>query len=290
MKRALVIGLGLGAAALGAAADERRQALEQRVRLAERLIADSATAQRIAASGDIQAVAQFDEGRLHLARAQDALRDGDLDTAQRAVDEALRQVGRARRMVPDAGARQATARLKLDQGLQQMERLVEAWRVRAVDDHQAMPAVIDATGRIGHARALEQAGRIAEAQEALAAAEGLVLAGMARHFAARELNYTVRAASPEEAFQLEFARCQALAGLVPLALAELKPRGESLALVQRYAETSRQLSQQAQLLNQRGDTGGAQSLLRSAVGYVERALAAAGLVMPGSDSTAGRMP
>jgi hypothetical protein len=276
--------------ALAAAADERRQAVEQRLRLAERLIADSATAQRIATSGDTQAVAQFDEGRLHLARAQDALRDGDLEAAQRAVDDALRQVGRARRMVPDPGARQAAAKQRFDQSLHQLDRLVEAWRLRSVAEGATPPLLIDAIGRVDQARALGQQGRLADAQQALSAAEAVVLAGMTQHFASREIDYTVRASNPVELFDIEMARCQALAELVPLAIAELKPRGDPLAQVERHAETARQLRQQAQLVQREGDTAGALSLLRSATGFVERALGAAGVTTPTSHAQTGKLP
>ena len=98
-----------------AATDAERSAVEQRIRLTHKLIADSATAQRITASGHVQANAHFDEGRLHQSHAEDLLRQGDVDGARKAVDEALRHVSMARRLVPDAPSRQAQARQRYEQ-------------------------------------------------------------------------------------------------------------------------------------------------------------------------------
>jgi hypothetical protein len=107
----LLVAAGALWLATGAQADEAaRQQLEQRIRLTSALLADSPTAQRITTSGHAAAVTHLDEGRVHHAVAQDRLRQGDLDGARRAVDEALHHVTMARRLVPDQAGRQAVAR------------------------------------------------------------------------------------------------------------------------------------------------------------------------------------
>ena len=117
--------------AQAAPGDEARATLEQRIALTARLLSDSPTAQRIVASGHAQAAAHLDEGRLHHALSEDALRRGDLAGARKAADEALRHVAMARRLVPDTPARNAQARQRAEQMQSTLDRLVESWRQRA---------------------------------------------------------------------------------------------------------------------------------------------------------------
>jgi hypothetical protein len=287
MKRAAAAGvlgaslaLALVAAPGAARADDSRAQVEQRVRLAARLINDLPTAQRIAGSGHAQAQSHFDEGRLHQALAEDALQHGDLGAARRAVDEALRHVGLARRLVPDAPARQAAARQRAEQMLANLERLTEGWPGRHDRDGVMDGDLYAALGLMATARYFTEAGRFDEAVFTLGTAERHVLAGMRHALQAREINYTQRASTPEQELQLELQRHQGLAELVPLAVNELKPRAEATALIERYGESSRTLRAQAQQLAQAGDVAGALVHVRNAILFVQRALQAAGLSMP----------
>jgi hypothetical protein len=279
MKRAAALGV-LCLCSAAVAADDARVQVEQRIRLSAGLIADSPTAQRIAASGHVQALAHLEESRVHQALAEEALKGGDLVAARREVDHALRHVGQARRLVPDAAARLAAERQRHPALLAHVERLIEAWRARAVADRAEAPGLVDALGRVQAARSLGEQGRFDEANAGLLAAERLVLGGLAPLLNAREIDYTARAATPGEAVQLELARHQSLADLVPLALRELQPRADALALVERYGDTSRTLRAQAQQKLAEGDTTLALEHIRNALLYLQRAFNAAGLAMP----------
>lgn len=279
--------LRAGAAALallagGASAhDETRAQLEQRIRLTAALLGDSPSAQRIVGSGNAQAVAHLDDGRVHHALSEDALARGDLATARKAADEALRHLAMARRMVPDAPARAAAARARQAQMQANLERLLESWRQRLppaeADDGDRLAAL----GLMDTARYLAGAGRHEEAVHVLAAAESHVLAGMNRLLAgARELDYTQRAGTPAEEFQLELQRHQSLSDLVPLALSELRPRPDAVALIGRYGEASRSLREQALQRQQAGDWVQALTDLRNASMFLQRALGAAGVALP----------
>lgn len=257
-----------------------RSQLEQRLRLTAQLLSDSPAAQRIAGSGNEQAQGHLDEGRVHHALAQDLLARGDLSGARRAVDDALRHLGQARRLVPDAPARQAAARQRHEQLLAHLDRLVEAWRSRAgpgdLDDGDMFMAL----SLIDTARNFGSQGRHEEGRFTLELAERHVLMGMNRLLSARTLDYTARAATPAEEFEQELQRHGALADLVPLAVDELRPRAEALSLIERYTESSRTLRQQAVLRFQAGDAPQALSHIRTAQGFVQRALSAAGLAVP----------
>jgi hypothetical protein len=275
---ALLLGAVPGHAADDTAA---RAQVEQKIRLVSTLISDSPAAQRIGSSGSPQAVGHLDEGRLHHARAVDLLARGDLAGARGAADEALKHLGVARRMVPDASARQAAARQRHEQLMGSVERLIDAWRVRAgaqaPDDGNDLTSAI---GLVGVARQQAQEGRYEDANQALMQAERHVLSGMNRTLHAATLDYTQRSASPAEEFQHELARHRDFAELLPLAVRDLKPRPDALALIERYGETSGSLQAQALQRFQAGDTTQALNHIRSATQYLQRALLAAGVVSP----------
>lgn len=272
---------GLALAVAGAqAADDVRAQVEHRVKLTARLLADAPTAQRIAASGNAAAMGHLDEGRLHQAQAEDALRRGDLDAARKAVDQALHNVALARRLAPDAPARQAAAKARYEQLLAALERLVDTWRARSVAIGAGDAALLDAISRVGGARALGQQGRYEDANRELAELERVVLDGMSRLLGSREIDYTARAATPAEEFQIELARYQGLADLIPIALRELGPTPAAVSLVDRYRESGNELRAQAMLAFHSGDVNGAIEGLRRALQFAQRALAAAGVATP----------
>lgn len=273
------VGVGLALSLGPVAADEVRAQVEQRIRLAAQLFADTPTAQRITGSGNTQAIGHLDEGRLHHTLAEEALRRGDLATARREIDDALRHVGAARRLVPDNTARQAAARQRYERLTATLERLVDTWRAHAGSDVQDGDLVA-ALGLMGGARYLSEAGRHLEAVQTLETAERHVLSGMNRALQQREIDYTQRASTPAQEFQLELQRHQGMAELLPVAVAELKPRADAVELIERYAESSRALRAQAQQQFQAGDVAGALAQVRSAMLYLQRALQAAGLTMP----------
>lgn len=279
---AVLAALVLPVAPLLAADDDAaaRTALQQRLRLSAQLMADGGTVQRIVASGDARALAHLDEGKVHLALAQDLLAKGDLAGARRAADDALRHLGQARRLVPDAPARQAAARSRYEQLLASLERLVDSWRQRN-GPSDAEDGDIDAAGGLMHtARMFGREQRYEEAVHTLGSAEGHVLSAMKRLLNARTLDYTARAVTPAEEYQLELARLRSLVELVPLALNDLKPGADATALVWRHVETSNALREQAQQRFAAGDTPQALNQLRNALLYAQRALATAGLTLP----------
>lgn len=261
--------------------DAARQQLEQKIRLTASLISDSPAAQRIGSSGNADAVGHLDEGRLHHAMAVDLLAKGDHAGARKAVDEALRHLGTARRMVPDLSAQLELARQRHEQLLKSVERLIDSWHRHAAgqagNDGSDMS---NALGLVAVARRQARDGHFDDANQTLGQAERFVLSGMNRTLHAVTLDYTMRPATVEEALEHERARLQGFADLIPLAMRDLKPTAEAAALVDRYRETSAMLQTQATLQSQAGKPEEALSLIRNATLYIQRALLAAGLVSP----------
>lgn len=278
--------MAVGALALATlsaqALDDARVQVEQRIRLTAALLADSRAAQRISSSGNPQAVGHLDEGRVHHTLALERLARGDVDGAREAVDHALHHMGLARRLVPDDADRRAAARSRYTELMASTDRLIEAWRARAAESATAGDAtdMTAALGLLGRSRDLAESGRHIEALALLQAAQFHVLAAVNQLLDAATLDYTERPATPAEAYRIEQARLQGMADLVPLALQQLQPAPDARLLIERYQDTSRRLRIQAQQRHEAGDTGQALDHLRNASQYLQRALAAAGVVTP----------
>lgn len=261
----------------------QRAQVEQRLKLVASLLSDSRRAQRIVTSGSSEAVAHLDEGRVHQSLAAELLAKGDLAGARKAADDAIKHLGMASRHVPDAPARREAAKARHEQLLASVERLLESLRARAGPAEAA--DVTAALGLVNVSRQQAQEGRYEDANQSLAQAERHVLAGMNRTLNATTLDYTLRASSPVEEFQIELARHRGLADLIPLAVRDLQPRGDALALIERYSESRSTLYGQALQQFQSGDVVQALVHLRNATLFVQRALLAAGLAAPQSTGT-----
>ncbi|MDP4299106.1 tetratricopeptide repeat protein [Leptothrix discophora] len=258
-----------------------RAQVEQKLRLAGMLIADSPAAQRIVASGHAEARAHLEEGRAHQAQAAELLARGELAQARKAIDEALRHLGSARRLVPDPAARQAQLQRRHGEMLASTERLIEAWRGRQSElSAQDSADLASATGLLDGSRQQAAQGRHEEAIATLARAEKLLLAGYYRGVQNATLDYTQRADTPAEAYTLALTQYRALADLLPLAVRDLKPAPATLALVERYAAAASALEGQAVQRHHAGDLEQATADLRNAVLQVQRALSTAGLATP----------
>jgi hypothetical protein len=273
--------LALAASTVTLALDTGSRAqLDQRMRLASRLIADAPTVQRIGASGDAQALAHFDEGRVHHALAEELLAKGDLEGARREVDEALRHIGLARRMVPDAQARQAALRHRNENHSASLVRLVDAWRGSVAAGSGDEGELLSAIGLMETARRIGQQGRHDEAGALLDNARQIVLAGLGRQLNSRTLDYTQRASSPAEEFQIELARHRSLVDLLPVAMEQLKPGPDAAALMARYRASSQALLAQAMQQYESANPARALDHLRDASAQLQLALGAAGLRTP----------
>ncbi len=283
----VLAGVMLAGAGAAAAADDGtlRSQLEQRLRLTAQLLGDSTSVQRIAGSGNMSAVSHLEQSRVHHALAQDLLARGELAEARRAADEALRLLAAARRSVPDAPARQAAARQRHEQLLAHIDRMVESWRTRASPGELDDGDMFAAMALVHTARGFGEQGRFLEGRLTLETAERHLLVGMNRLLHQRTLDYTARAANPLEEFQIELQRHGALADLVPLAIAELRPRAEALALIERHAQSSQALRSQAMQRFQAGEALQALADIRTAQSFVQRALGAAGLTVPAATGT-----
>lgn len=276
----LLAGLALHDPILAQEAGPRRS-VEQKLVFVRQLLTDSPATRRIAASGNAAAMQQIEEGRAQLERATSALEAGDLAAAETAANAAIWALGRARQLVPDDMNRVIAERVRYQQLLLSAERIVPTYRA-----HLARAGVSDAPdlsaalALLEEARTLAASERLADANRALLQAERHLLVGLNRTIADRTLVYTAHFESPEKEFDYEMERFKSFVELVPIALAEFKPDSQAQAQVRQLLEQGQGMQAQAtaQAGNRRYDA--ALATLRAGTQLIQRALSAAGLVIP----------
>jgi hypothetical protein len=275
-----------GALAQTAAPPERR-ALEQKEALVRRLVFDSPVEQRIEASGNAEAKQQFDRARALHARARALFDAGDLAGASTELNAAMWAVGKARQLVPDPTARAVDQRVRYAGLLRTAEALALSYERHLAgsarpggDAPAGDPRLERARARIEEAKGLASSEHHAEAAAVLEKTQRDLMAGLNAILGASTLHYAQRFETPAGEYAFELERNRAFRDLVPVAIAELKPRREAVTLVDRYvAENARHL-EAAEGLAAGRKFREATDALRSGTHNLQAALAAAGLSIP----------
>ncbi len=272
---------------LAAAQAPARALVEQKEAFVRRLLGDAQTAQRIAASGSAEAGRQMQSaGDLH-ARSLDHLQRGELGEADARLNDAMRAIGRARQLAPDRVQIAIERRLKNERLLSSVEGLRESYarhmrRVLGVPaDGPVRDALLeDVSERIGNARHLMSGERHAEAALTLQKAEEGLLHGLNRILDSATLNYALQFDTPADEYAFELERNRSYARLVPVALEELRPSPSAVELIERYVRSNEAVVDIAQRQAALREFGPAVHSVKTGTTYLQRALGAAGLVVP----------
>jgi len=259
-----------------------RQLLEQKIRLVGQLLGDSPSARRVAASGDAAAQSQLAEATRLYAHARSRLEAGDVEGGMRSIDAAMGAVGKARQRTRDGDGRDAELRARYEGRLRGVESLLGVLRAReaATPVAAGAQAIDAAAAAVDAARGEAAQGRLPQAAARLDQAEATLARALDHYLAQREVDYTVRHATPADAYRHELSRQRSLEALVPLAMQRLRPAAETRDAVARYVAESARLRESAQAAAARDDHDAALRALADSIGYLERALTSAGLVVP----------
>jgi hypothetical protein len=261
-----------------------RRALDQKEALVRRLVFDSPVEQRIEASGNAEAKLQFGRARALHARARALADAGDLAEADTELNAAMWAIGKARQLVPDPAARAVDVRVRYAGLLRTAEALSRSYEGHLARAGAAAPAgdarLEAARARIEEAKGLANAEHLAEAVAALERAERDLMAGLNAVLGAATLRYAPRFETPAEEFSFELERNRAYRDLVPVAVAELKPRREAVTLVDRYVALNARQLETAQGHAAARRYPEALDALRTGTNNLQAALAAAGLAVP----------
>lgn len=273
------------------AAPPSAQVVRQKEALVRSLLGASPVAARIGASQSADAKQFFATAQDHYNQAVLHIQTGDVAKAEQFLNDAMWNIGRARQLVPDPAARLVEDRVRYARLLEGVESLRGSYGRHVVRlKGQAAAAGqerelqrIDAL--VEEARTHMNSEKAADAVRVLEQAEKALLLGMNRILGSATLEYAETFDSPAEEFAYELERNRSFNDLVPVAMSELKPGEDARRLINRYVDQNRAMRDQAQHEAQGKDYKAALKTIRTGTGYLQRALLAAGLVMP-KDSTA----
>lgn len=268
----------------GLAADDapRRKLIEQKAALVQKMLEDSPVTRRVASGGS-------DEAKANLSRAAQAHRrglglaaEGRLDEGEAAMDEAMSAIASATRLAPDPARATAALRERYAAQAESARAVLAAARRReALRPGPAPDEEIERGARlIDQADRLAAQSQYAEALRPLAIAEHALLQALVRMLGTTTVDYTARFDTPEEELRHEGERFAGYQRLVPVATAGLKPAPRELAIVDEYVHRAVQLRDESAARASRGEMPGALEALKQGTDWLQRALAAAGLVLP----------
>ncbi len=261
-------------------ADARVRTVQNKLRLLDRLVNDSPTAKRLAASGDAQVRRVLENARKALATAHSALAAGATAEAESRADEALQQVSRSSRSVLDEGAARAAAREHYRVGRERVALFIEAlgraWRERGdtAADHEA--EMLRLREALASATRLAAAGDHGGANEMLRELSVSVERSLSEARRNQTLLHELKFESPAQELAYELERNRSFALL--LHTLATQQGGESRAsYLAQLAERNSALREEAQALAEAGEVPRAIERLEQASDRLAAALRTLGL-------------
>lgn len=250
--------------------------------MVRRLLTDSPVAQRIVLSNSAEAKALFGRAQEQYSAASSALKTGDLARANDAFNDALWTVGKARQLVPDDANQKVEQKVRYNRLLESTETLKASYsrnltRSKTVGAERELAQI---ESLVAEGKNLANTEQLTEAIRALERAEQMLTAGINRTLGSATLEYAEKFDSPADEFAFELDRNKSFADLVPLAVGELRPGEDAKRLIDRYIEQNRSLREQAQGEARLKDYAAALKTLKTGTSSLQRALLAAGLVVP----------
>lgn len=296
----LLVGAVLAAHTLPVEAQTSRVALggssssqvsvESKLRLVERQLAQSPGVQRIRQSGNGPAKKQLAEAERLFGKAQSEIAAGQVDSARQLLDDALRQIVAASRLVPDAEQQEEQLRSRnaeLREAITTFKSLHANFSGR-LDTKKSQDAGLSAgeiskiDGIVAKTDALMEQGHHRDANLLLVDAHKVVVSTLNRMLAAETIVYDLKFNSPAEEYRHELARNHSYEELIPIALTQFNSTMETAAQAERFAQQSRSLRNVAQKKAKSGDYLVAVKTMQDATDHLQRSLRAAGVFVPQS--------
>jgi len=262
-----------------------RALVEQKAALLQRLLSDAPAAQRIDRSAQAGAREYRALAQRHYEQALALLAAGELAAADGLLSEALALMSQARRLAPAAGSREAVQRQRYLQLADSVQSLSSAYARHRREVAEAAVARIDeahtdTADAARRARMLAEAGHYGDAIAVLSSAEHALLHALTAAMGTNTLEFSREFASPAAEFDYELDRNADYAVLVPIALEELKPSPAARRAVAAYVADSDEMREAARAQAARQDYTAALTSVRQSTLQLQRALTAAGLVVP----------
>ena len=262
-----------------------RMIVEQKSALVARILADSLIPDSSSGATGAEAKQRLTKAAGLYKRAQTQLEKGRIAAADRSLNDAMRNVSKARTLLAGAVARTNAEQMRhgeLQQSIEVLElsyqRNVErrsAWLAQVGDEDLKRVKIL-----VNRAREIASSGKLREANAVLVKAQRDMISSYNTLLGTAPLVYDLRFGSTEEEYKYELERGRAYEGLVPAAIQEYKPKSELVMVIDRLVEESRALVAHAKSHAEKKQFPNAIQSQREAIVKLQQALEVAGVVVP----------
>ncbi|HEY0845482.1 MAG TPA: hypothetical protein VGE12_08945 [Noviherbaspirillum sp.] len=275
------------------AAGTAQAAVESKTRLIRLLFAQSPAMQRIPQSNNAQAKKKLADAQALFAKASAEANAGRHDIALKMMDETLREIVVASRMVPDVAQIASQERSRYTSLLDSTRAFVNLHKNLSArmaarnlpSSGNPLDTILRVKEQMEKAEALAASGNHKDANGILNDAYKSVVAALNRMLMSETIVYDNKFDSPADEFRNELARNRSYEELVPLAIAQLTPSREAAMQSERHAQQSREFRDAAQKQAASGDYQAALKTIHDATSHLQRALRVAGVIVPQSSES-----
>ncbi|MFQ5470101.1 MAG: hypothetical protein ACE5EH_07305 [Gammaproteobacteria bacterium] len=257
--------------------------VKQKISFADMFIMQSGAAKRITASDEAAAKDAYQQAQSKLAEAKKALEGGQAGAAKSLVDEALRHMSKASRLVPTVSqVEEHKARFnELLKGLKtyedsykrNYERMVKKKGKENVKrvDLEKINAIVD------EAKALADDGSYSEANKLLTKTQTTITSVLSEMLDDETMSYELVFATPAEEYEYELSRYQSYEELIPIAIEQKRPPKQTAELMTQFVEKAKSIQQQAVPEAESKNYKKAILMLQGATGHLQKALRIVGV-------------
>jgi hypothetical protein len=255
----------------------------QKVQFADMFIHQSGAAKRIKDSGQPMALELYRSALAKFDASKQSLSGRKFGDALAQVDEAMRLMSEASLQVPEQVSDE-TLRARFDE-LYKGVQAFEASYVRNYEqmakkkDKQALPKVdlkqIHAV--MDSAQGLARDGKYDEAVSMLSSAQDTITSALTQLLASESLSYELKFDTPKEEYEYELSRYLSYEELVPLAIEQRQPSGQTLETMNQLVARAQEIKRLSEPEAKKGNYAEAIQMLQGATSHVERALQAVGV-------------
>jgi hypothetical protein len=279
---AFALALWLLAAAVlaqGTSVDQRRQLIEQKLRLVESLV-NSPSARASAYGQEAQTPALLDESRKQIEQVRVLIGVGDFEQAAPLLDQALRNATRAAsrlggNRLSESAQRESLANLR-EQVATYRQSLAEL-RLEARLRNDVAGALSRLDALTAQAEQLATSAQLAEANKRMAEAYRFAVAELSRLRAGETVVMSLNFDTPAQEYAYEQKRFHSNEILVRMMIDEGRAEGEKRALVDRYVEAGRERNRVAAQAADQGQHRDAVLVMEQANQSLNRALQTMGV-------------
>ena len=254
--------------------------VKQKLNYAELVINSSAPVKRVEASDNFQAKRLMSQAREQLDNAHSKLTTGDTAAAMEAVNEALRLMSAATRLVPDE-AQQVDYKTRYAELLDQVHGFDKSYKknlARGVTPKSGKALDKDQFDRLmREAEDLAAKEHYADALKPLQGANDILTVALGSLLQSQTVVYDKNFATPKEEYEFELSRYSSYEELIPLAIEQRKPSEQKVGMMEVLVKRAKEIKNEAIVLGFKGDHKQAILALQAATDRLRRALRLAGV-------------